>query len=208
MLRFVWMLIAYIFDRLKGPRERAEALFAVRRRVASQDGPRSAGREAVQSAFRLKALREALGSRFGPASACGSCTRPPSLEWPGGHCCSGNTEDLFTEDEAAALKLSGTKPRHLRSPHRTQNGCLFRGPKGCSLLPRHRPSLCIRYNCFDLQREIDMREDADEVNRLLEDLRQEAEHFVKLKNERDEARRLRTLAKALERQADMKRSRR
>ena len=102
----------------------------------------------------LLELRQALAACFRDVQACAGCMRPPTPGWPGGHCCSGCTEQVFTEVEISALRLSGTKPRHLRLPRSDQKGCAFRGPRGCSLHPRHRPTLCVRYTCLELEAEL------------------------------------------------------
>lgn len=102
----------------------------------------------------LKEQREALAAAFGAVDACGGCVRPHLDEWPGGHCCSGSTAGLFTHDEIAALRLAGTKPAKLLPPSAPQFGCAFRGRSGCSLAPAHRPSICVRYTCRELEVEL------------------------------------------------------
>ena len=172
--------------RILGPRSRAEELRALRRRFAAIDVSRFEYKEAVQSARRLRALRKSLVAELGQRRACTACVRPQSDDWPGGHCCSGCTEDLFPDDELKALKLSGTKRRHWKTPHSDHRGCAFRSPKGCALAPAHRPSLCVRYACLDLQREIDLGKNADDINRLQEELRLESLHFSALMETDDE----------------------
>ncbi len=167
-------------ERILGPRTRAVELRVLRKRLAAVHGHRFADKEAVQSARRLRALRKELVTKLGRPRACAECVRPRSVDWPGGHCCSGSTEDLFPNDEIRALKLSGTRGRHWRAPRSDHRGCAFRGPAGCSLAPAHRPSLCVRYACFDLQREIDLGTNRDEINRLQEALRLESLHFSAL----------------------------
>jgi hypothetical protein len=184
MVDGVFIFIQFVFDRLLGPRTRADELRDVRRRLAGRAGPRVASPEEVRLALRLRVLRESLCAQLGRVEACTCCVRPRSLDWPGGHCCSGRTEDLFTEDELAALKLSGTTSSQLRSPLTGHAGCAFRGPLGCSLPPAHRPSLCVRYMCFDLQRELDLREDNEETNRLQAEIRRGFECFVNLRKAR------------------------
>lgn len=190
MLACVFILLQYLFDCLVGPRKRADALRAVRRRLASRERSEVVSPEESVSALRLRVLRESLGARLGTVGACTDCVRPRSLDWPGGYCCSGRTEALFTDDELASLKLAGTTSRHLRSPHlgradrANHTGCVFRGPCGCALPPSHRPSLCVRYACFDLQRELDQREDREETNRLQAAIDREFDRFVKQRRTR------------------------
>ncbi len=184
MLVPVFIFFQYIFDCLVGPRKRADALREVRRRLADTEGRGVVSPEESASALQLRALREALGARLGTVVACTDCVRPRSLDWPGGHCCSGRTAELFTDDELASLKLAGTTSRHFKSPNlghagrSDHTGCVFRGPAGCALPPSHRPSLCVRYMCFDLQRELDRREDSEETNRLQAAIGREFTDFV------------------------------
>lgn len=184
MLRFVFIFLQYIVDCFWGSRSRADELRAVRRHIADSDARKMASAEEAASAMRLRMLRETLGARVGAVVACGDCVRPRSLEWPGGQCCTGQTEALFTEDESASLKLSGTTSRHLKTRRLggfdggRHQGCVFRGPRGCDLLLSHRPSLCVRYMCFELQRELDLREDREETNRLQAEIRREFDAFV------------------------------
>lgn len=52
------------------------------------------------------------------------------------------------------LKIAGTRADRLDPPRSDHAGCSFRGPEGCSLPAEDRPSLCVRYLCMDLRREI------------------------------------------------------
>ena len=187
MLAPVFVLIKYVFDRLSGPRTRADELYDVRRRLVEQAGPGVASYEEEQLALKLRLLREKLGARFGPVEACARCVRPRSASWHGGHCCSGHTQDLFTDHELAALKLAGTTPAKLRAPRTRHAGCAFRGPKGCSLKVAHRPCLCVSYMCRELGRELDRRGDGLASAQLQEELRVGFERFVERRNERLEA---------------------
>ena len=177
------IFLKYIFDCLIDSRPRANSLREVRRRLADMDGQRKVSPAESASALRLRALREELGARIGRVVACSQCVRPRSQDWPGGACCEGPTEELFDDQELASLKIAGTKPRHLRSPilgranRASHVGCIFRGPKGCSLPPSRRPTLCVRYTCFALQRELDQRKDSDEINRLQAELDKEFADF-------------------------------
>ena len=40
----------------------------------------------------------------------------PAGHWRGGHCCSGHTLDIWSQDECAALKLAGTDAAVLEPP--------------------------------------------------------------------------------------------
>lgn len=106
----------------------------------------------MQRARRLRELREELSATIGDVDACRNC----AIEgpWAGGHCCGGVTDRLFTAPELAALRLGGTRPRHLATPNCEQRGCVFRGPQGCSLATGDRPNICVAYLCGDLGREL------------------------------------------------------
>ncbi len=171
-------------DRLTGPRTRADELREVRRRLEDQAGPGVASRAEEQVAKRLRVLREELSTQVGEVQACADCVRPRSAAWPGGHCCSAYTQNLFTDDELAALKLAGTKPDQLKPPRADHAGCAFRGPRGCSLDTAHRPSLCVRYMCRELQSELCRRNDHAAIARLQEELRVEFERFAQMRQER------------------------
>lgn len=179
---FAWTI--YIVDRLLGPRTRAEELRDVRCRLAEQINPGDASPAEVRLALRLRVLREELTARVGQVQACSQCVRPRSEAWPGGHCCSGHTRNLFTEPELAALRLSGTTPRQLKPPLSDHAGCAFRGPQGCSLKVAHRPNLCVRYICGELQNELDRRDDVPTIARLQEELRVKFDRFQAMRSER------------------------
>lgn len=187
--RFARMLVSikYVLDRFHGPRTRAEELRELRRELLEQAGRGSASHAEVQTALRLRQLREQLVAGFGPVEACAHCVLPKSATWPGGHCCSAHTRALFTEDELAALRLSGTTPAQLKPPRTEHMGCAFRGPSGCSLDAAHRPSLCVRFVCRELQSELDQRADGPGNVRLREELRVEFAHFVEQRQQRSAA---------------------
>ena len=91
--------------------------------------------------------------------ACATCAVGKPGErgaYAGGDCCSGRAENVFSDDEVAALAQAGTRPRDLvpaRGPA-ADPGCAFRGPTGCSLAVAHRPTVCVRYACQALQRQL------------------------------------------------------
>jgi len=153
------MLIAarHLVDRLRHPRSRADEVLAVRRRLVAQPAPSQASDEQRAWAGELLRLRTELTAALASVSACGGCARGHSLphgRWNGGQCCGGNTEGIFTDDELAALRLSGTTPARLAPPHSDHAGCAFRGPEGCSLTVADRPNLCVRYICRELEAEL------------------------------------------------------
>ena len=186
MLAQVFESVMYFLDRLLGPRTRADELYEVRLKLAAQAGPDVASHAEQQLALRLRQLRENLMDRFDSVQACAHCVRPRSASWPGGHCCSGHTRDLFTDDELAALKLAGTTAAQLIAPRTSHAGCVFRGPRGCSLQAAHRPSLCVRFTCRELQSELDRQGNGPVIAQLQEEIRVQFERFVERRNERQE----------------------
>ncbi len=176
--------VTHVFEGLVGPRTRADELCKLRRELLEQAGPGVASLAEEQGALRLRQLREQLVTGFDPVEACAHCVRPKSATWPGGHCCSAHTRALFTEDELAALRLSGTTPAQLKPPRTEQSGCAFRGPSGCSLEAAHRPSLCVRFVCRELQSELDQRADGPANAMLREELRIEFARFVEQRQQR------------------------
>lgn len=110
-------------------------------------------------AAQLLALKREMAAATGEVGSCASCAG--GLPWPrgayaGGDCCSGLADNVFSDDEVAALALTGTRPRDLVEPPRddAQAGCVFRGARGCTLDVDDRPSVCVRYACTRLQREL------------------------------------------------------
>lgn len=106
----------------------------------------------------------------------------PAGLFSGGHCCSGNTLEIFHVHEIEILALTGTKFADLRAPQSLHAGCAFRGPSACSLSMENRPSLCIRYLCRELRDELNRKERKD-ILRLAERLGQEWEEFLALRVE-------------------------
>ncbi len=171
--------VSFWLDRaLVGP-SRAEDLRDLRRRLAK---PLSLGPQlqALQkSALLLRQLRERLSVALGRVTACSQCVRPRSARWPGGHCCSGTTKSLFCDEELVALKLAGTRRIHLRPARTKQNGCAFRGPDGCTLKPAHRPTLCVRYTCRELEAELARRGDHVKIATLQRELKEAYDDFCR-----------------------------
>jgi hypothetical protein len=186
MLARVLVSVKYVLDRLLGPRTRADELYDLRRQLLAQAGPGVASPEEEQLALSLRELREQLAAQFAPVEACAQCGQPESTDWPGGHCCSAHTRDLFSDHELAALRLAGTTPAHLKPPRASHRGCAFRGPAGCSLAVAHRPCVCVGYACRELQIELHRRGDGQANVRLQEELHVVFERFVARRNQRME----------------------
>lgn len=186
------MLIAaqHLIDRLRHPRSRADEVHAVRRRLAAQPGPATASDEELRLARELLRLRAELMQALGEVTSCAGCARGHSLphgRWSGGQCCGGRTEDIFTDDELAALRLSGTTPARLAPPSSDHAGCAFRGPQGCSLDVADRPNLCVRYVCRELEAELASRGVLPEVKKAARDLGRTFDQFARAKGLRTES---------------------
>jgi hypothetical protein len=163
----VFVALQHLLDRRRQPRSRADELLALRRRARVAARGATAGER--QLALELRALRQELAALAGTLRSCATCARgcpPPGGHWDGGHCCSGETTELFGDDELAALMLGGTTLSDLRPPVADHAGCAFRGPTGCTLAVVDRPNLCVVYLCRDATREVHARGVLDEVERL------------------------------------------
>lgn len=170
-----------IIDRLRHEPSRARELHQLGRRF-DEAQPANQTSEAERGlALRVRRIKVRLAALLEGVTSCGSCSvhyPPPQGYWSGGHCCSGHTEDVFTDDEISALKLAGTRTRDLRAPRSAHAGCAFRGPQGCSLVPAHRPNICVRYVCRDLRRELHRRGLLDQVEQLEAEFAQAFKEFT------------------------------
>jgi hypothetical protein len=169
------MLLAarHLVDRLRHPRSRADEVLSVRCRLLAQPAPSAASETELALARELRRLREELTRAVGVVHACAGCARGRTLphgRWDGGHCCGTRTADVFTDDELAALRLSGTTPARLRPPRSDHAGCAFRGPEGCSLDVADRPNLCVRFICRELDGELAERDEFSVVKKLAREL--------------------------------------
>jgi hypothetical protein len=172
----------HLVDRLRHVRSRADEVAALRRRLAAMPGPGEASEEEVEIAIELRRLREELSAALAGVTSCGGCAKGhplPHGRWDGGHCCGCRTDQVFTDDEVAALRLSGTTAGRLAPPPPGSDhaGCAFRGPAGCSLAARDRPSICVRYLCRELEGELRRRGDLARIKRIAAALGKAAERF-------------------------------
>src|SRR5579872_3600649 len=124
------MLIAarHLVDRMRHQRSRADEVREVRLRLAAQPGAGGVSAEERDAAREMRRLREALSAAIGSVTSCHGCARghpEPHGHFAGGHCCGLNTLDLWNDDEAAALRLSGTTPGRLSPPLGDHAGCAF-----------------------------------------------------------------------------------
>ncbi len=172
----------HLLDRLRQPRSRADEVLAVRRRLVAQPPPGRATDDQVRLARELRRLREELTRLLDGATSCSGCARGHSLphgRWSGGQCCGGRTEEIFTDHELAALRLSGTTPSRLAPPRSDHAGCAFRGPLGCSLDVADRPNLCVRYICRELEGELAERGTLGDVKKAARALGRAFDDFVR-----------------------------
>jgi hypothetical protein len=163
----VLISVAHLLDRTRHRRRRADELRELRQRMLR------AGRHhdpvLIELAQKLRGLRQELAALFDSIRSCSRCAQGHPLPygyWPGGHCCGGRTEELFPDDELAALALANTSPFALRAPRGEQAGCVFRGPTGCSLAAVDRPNLCVRYTCRTLEPELGERPEDAQIAEL------------------------------------------
>jgi hypothetical protein len=155
-------------------RSRATELVALKRRLRAERATSER-----DDAMRIRSLKARIAAETGAVSSCGRCAigRPwPGGAYDGGHCCSGQTEELFGADEVAALAQAGTRARDLVAPRGEHPGCAFRGPVGCTLAAEHRPALCLRFVCDELRSELHRRGKLDRVEALAAEL---AEAFTR-----------------------------
>jgi hypothetical protein len=180
----------HLVDRLRHPRSRADEVAALRRRLVAAPGPEGVSAGEEEAAAALIRLRRELTEALAGVVSCGGCARGhplPHGRWPGGHCCGTRTEQVFTDDEVSALRLSGTTPARLRPPEGDHAGCAFRGPAGCSLDPADRPNICVRFICRELDEELEVRGDRRAVRAIAAALGEAFERFRRLRAARLEA---------------------
>jgi hypothetical protein len=154
-------------------------------------------------ASRLRELRQQMAAQLGPVEACAHCVKGVKWEprqdlgWPGGYCCSGVTQELFSDHELAALRLAGTTATCLKPPRGAHRGCAFRGAAGCSLAVAHRPSVCVDYACRELRVELHRRGEGPAIARLQDELQMVFRRFVAERTARIQATRFAELRAAL-----------
>ena len=178
-----------LLDRARQPRSRADEVAEVRSRVAAarrahaSEGTSREGDAARALAIDLVRQRREVSAAIGDVRACSGCARGrplPEGRWSGGQCCSARTVEIFTDDEVRALALAGTTPARLVAPSGDHAGCAFRGKDGCSLDVADRPSLCVRYVCRELERELTERGDVRGVKALASELGRTFARFAKV----------------------------
>ena len=182
----MFVAIDRLLVRLRQVPSRAAELAELMRRLRAEAAARpDAGEQAL--AREIRDLKERVAAAAGTAACCASCA--DGLPWPGGgyaggHCCSGRTADIFVDDEVAAVAQAGTSPRALVAPRDPHAGCAFRGPRGCTLEPGDRATLCLRFVCDDLRRELHRRGRLAEVEALIAALEAAYARFGELRRAR------------------------
>jgi hypothetical protein len=176
----VIIAVQHLVDRQRMPRSRADEVATLRRRLAAVGS--TTDEAEVIDAIELRRLKAELSEALAGVESCRGCAKGhplPAGRWNGGHCCSGRTSEIFSDDEVRALKRGGTTPADLAPPISDHAGCAFRGPSGCSLAPIDRPTLCVRYLCLDLRGELDRRGDLREIKAISADLEKTFQRFVR-----------------------------
>jgi hypothetical protein len=118
-------------------------------------------------AVELRPLRERILALTAGPRCCARCAK--QTPWggavlPGGLCCSGSSEAIFSTLELAPLVLDGRAPseRVLVDPV-PDSGCVFRGAGGCLLPASSRPSICLGHLCRELAGELHSRGTIQEI---------------------------------------------
>lgn len=133
-------------------------------------------------------LKRELIAAQGEVQACRGCARscePPHGAYAGGFCCGGATSGVFGSKEIVALHAAGVRARHLTPPPSAPEGCTFRGERGCSLDPGHRPVICVAHYCREAQRELAQRGDLERIEALAAQLRRGLEELVGSRRDHD-----------------------
>ena len=169
------------------------ALSQLRRRLEESRRSRMSGSERPL-VERVRAARDALATVIGPATACSRCQvqcsiAPEVTDKPGGLCCEGAVQDVFSPEEIHLLAALGCRARDLQLPARPrEKGCLFRGEAGCSLPASARPSICVHYICRDLMAELAERGVAARAADLQSELERAMKDYLRAwQSQREEA---------------------
>ena len=141
-----------------GSDPRRERLRWLRARYRAQPSRRASSRLERRRADQIVELKRQLAAAMSGADACASCAigcAPPSGHFDGGRCCGTDTRQVFTRAEVRAIKVAGLPaPNAPAEGGAKAAGCLFRGPKGCSLPTEQRPARCLIYVCLELRDEL------------------------------------------------------
>jgi hypothetical protein len=177
----VLIALRHLVDRARHPEQRARELLELRRRLVRLADGSKGDPSMVELAQALRQLREKLSAAFGHVESCAGCARGHPLpfgHFDGGHCCGGRTHEIFGDHELAALALGGTTPASFRPPMSQAAGCAFRGATGCSLEAGDRPTLCVRFTCRELERELGRSEQGPAILALQAEIGELFQRFV------------------------------
>jgi hypothetical protein len=188
--------------RIKHPASRAGELNALRARLRAELTKVDDGEERAL-ALRVLAGKRAISAELREVSSCRSCATglpAPHGSYAGGACCAGVTAELFDDHEVAALALAGTRPADLTPPggDDLHAGCVFRGPRGCTLDVAHRPGRCVLYVCDSLRRELHGAGQLDDLEHLLGELQRDMTQLIAMHAMRVDREVLAPLVAALE----------
>jgi hypothetical protein len=175
----VLIAVERLLIKLRQPRSRAGELIELRARLRDELASRpDADEPALARAILDQKLRvSALLTGVVSCKSCATGQPFPVGHYDGGACCSGNTPDLFDDNELAALAHAGTRPADLVAPRTDHAGCAFRGETGCTLAVAHRPARCVHYACDSLRRELHTRGQLDTLERDLAELDRRVQRF-------------------------------
>lgn len=156
-----------VLDRVSHQPSRADALAVLRRRLAAFPSSAQSRGEERELAETMRRLRVGIAGMLRDVRSCRSCAKGcpmPQGQWDGGFCCSGETEEIFSDDELASLAAAGVSWRMWQAPQGPHAGCVFRGAFGCSLVPEARPNLCLHYICRELSHELAKRGEFEAID--------------------------------------------
>lgn len=164
------VLVQHLIRSGRIDRARARALGRVLARFEAQPGPMLAPGRVRALASRVATLKRELSEAIGEVRACAGCAGgcvAPSGYFDGGRCCGTSTDEVFTPEEVRAIKLAGVRPpTEPAEGGAAEAGCLFRGPRGCSLPPEGRPARCLIYVCHELRIELEETPRFERIGRL------------------------------------------
>ncbi|MBX3274299.1 MAG: hypothetical protein KF729_28795 [Sandaracinaceae bacterium] len=153
------VLVQHLIRSGRWSRARAAEMGRLYARFEAQPGPRELEPAARAEAERVARLKRTLSDAIGEVRACARCAKgcaAPSGVFDGGRCCGTATLEVFAPSEVRAIKLAGIAPPSEPAPDGDERGgCMFRGARGCSLVPEARPAKCLVYVCHELRHELE-----------------------------------------------------
>ncbi len=174
-----FVAVEHLLIKLRQPADRARELVALHARLRAELAATVEAYERELAEAVLAQKRE-VSAQLAAVTSCRTCAtgQPrPVGHYDGGACCSGNTPDLFDDNELAALVHAGTRVADLTPPRTEHAGCAFRGATGCTLALAHRPARCVHYVCTTLRRELHSRHQLDAIEQSLAELDRRMQAF-------------------------------